>query len=403
MKIRVINSKQVFKLGYFSAALMLVTLTFTPVVFAAGYTWTQPTSGYNSSSDYCYALNSSYTGQNLICANYGNYLLMSNDYGNSWNNISSAGINNWDASGMSSTGQYLIAGADGGDIYTSSDEGGTWTDQTSLGTASWGYVAVSGNGQYMFASNYSTLYVSGNYGASWSPATLNGASYIWTISASYTGQYATAVDPGGSVYITNDYGADWTAQTSLGTGSWYGDSVSPSGQYMVAVINGGGTIALSNDYGANWTSSTIPGADNLYSVAISSNGQNIIVANSDSNPAIYELFNGGQTWDADTGSGGTIWDIVTGSSDLSRVALMADDGDIFLGHNQSLYSPYTTPQQNNTPGNSDKQTGSNTPSSPDTGYGQPIGNTTSLLAIGLISLSLITAILGARLFKVTYK
>jgi len=68
---------------------------------------------------------------------------------------------------VSSTGQYIIVPSYGSNLLLSSDYGATW--QTKATTRNWYAAAISGSGKYQLAGNYSSgyLYNSSDFGVTW--------------------------------------------------------------------------------------------------------------------------------------------------------------------------------------------------------------------------------------------
>jgi hypothetical protein len=132
----------------------------------------------------------------------GTYLFASTDYGQTWNNITSVPIANWESIAMSSDGKIQIAGNYSSYIYVSSDYGKTWTAKGGIG--SWGGIAMSSDGKIQIATNNTggsgKLYLSTDYGQTWAAKGSNGN---WIgVAMSSDGKIMTAANSGGQLYVS---------------------------------------------------------------------------------------------------------------------------------------------------------------------------------------------------------
>jgi photosystem II stability/assembly factor-like uncharacterized protein len=200
--------------------------------------------------------------------------------------------------------------------------------------------------------------------------------------------------------VSNDYGSTWTqAESNSNQQSFESIYTVGTGQYAVAT-DFDNVIYLTTDYGSTWSTINTNNVLAGYSRAIiSSNGQDLVASDGDNNGYVYESFDGGQNWSADstigTGSGNGGWQAIAGSDDLSRLIATDNTGVDYLGYNSSLY---VTPPGNNTNSNSTTQNSTSktsqqaAPSDPDTGYGTP--HNANRLSSYLLFLSIFSIVLG---------
>ena len=268
----------------------------------------------------------------------GGVIYTSNDYGNTWQQITSAALTNsqYFAAAISATGQYQTVGIVGGNIKRSSDYGKTWSD---ISTGYYWYsLSMSASGQYQTGAAYNNavLALSKDYGLTW--AFIGGYNGIWSVSVSTTGQYQsmacisnyqirtssdygqtwvirdsgrewrsisisstgqiqTAVvystSTGGYIYTSLDFGFSWGARLVDVNRNWYGVSVSGTGQYQTAIVSGG-WIYTSSDYGITWIARLTDVNRGWISISISTSGQyqTAVVENEN----IYTSTDFGVTW-----------------------------------------------------------------------------------------------------------
>ena len=217
---------------------------------------------------------------------------------NTWTVAPSSATGAWTSLSMSNTGQYAIGCISSGQIYYSNTYGQSWTISSSA-TGTWTSVSISGNGQYAVGCISSgQIYYSNTYGQSWTVA--SSVTGGWTsVSMSGNGQYAIGCVNPGQIYYSNTYGQSWTIASSGLSSPWYSVSIAGNGQYAIACDNDGanGYIYYSINYGQSWTVSSSP--NNLWiSVSISGNGQYAVGCAS---PGIIFYSNTyGQSWNVTT-------------------------------------------------------------------------------------------------------
>ena len=175
-----------------------------------------------------------------ILAGGNGFLLLSADFGSTWENISSEEISD---SAISYDGQYISI-ATNGYLYVSSDWGQTWA-QKAL-SKNWQGISMSGNGQYQMACAYQDyVYVSSDYGNTW---TQKGIWQYWfRTDMNYSGQHQIA---GGNnrLLISTDFGATFT-EVYFPYGYARSVGIDETGQ---RIIVGAGSVCVSDDGGSTW-------------------------------------------------------------------------------------------------------------------------------------------------------
>jgi hypothetical protein len=271
-------------------------------------TWTdRTTAGYNF-----YSVSLSSDGKYAMAPGYGNQILTSSDYGNSWTARDS--VRNWLRGAMSSDGKFQAATADSGQVYTSSDYGVTWTARDS--NRSWIDVAMSSDGKYMTATVASgQIYTSSDYGVTWTARDSNRSWYF--VAMSSDGKLQTALVYGGQIYTSSDYGVTWTARDS--SRNWWNIAMSADGKLQTAVVDSG-QIYTSSDYGVTWTARD--SSRGWQDVAMTADGRVQLAAVY--NSTLYISTDYGVTWTS------------TGPSTLWRTVGMSSDGKVMMAGGSSV-------------------------------------------------------------------
>jgi photosystem II stability/assembly factor-like uncharacterized protein len=248
----------------------------------------------------------------------GDYIYISNDFGNTWIQKSEDVLGEslkklWKSISLSASGQYQIAiyqkRQDGGSdillptyMYISTDFGNTWTQSQNADEKSWQSVSLSASGQHQTAVTQNDLiYVSNNFGNTWEPklkdVSNTSLQKYWTsVSLSASGQYQTAVTSNDYIYVSTDFGNTWTQSQNSPQKFWQSVSLSASGQYQTAV-GFNDYIYISTDFGNTWTQSQNSPQKYWSSVSLSASGQyQTSVANTYPGDYIYVSTDFGNTW-----------------------------------------------------------------------------------------------------------
>ena len=148
----------------------------------------------------------SFTGQyqTIACET----IWLSSDYGETWTDVYAnepTNDHNWDGVSISSEGRIQSATDSGGYIYNSQDYGTTWNIVTS-NNRTWFCISISANANFQTAIDIAGyIYVSLDYGSTWklcSDTTTYGKSWQG-VSCSANGQYQTAIEYNGSIWSSN--------------------------------------------------------------------------------------------------------------------------------------------------------------------------------------------------------
>lgn len=337
----------------------------------------------------------SQNGQYIIfCGSAGTYPWLSSNYGNYFNNLTSAySLADFTITTISYSGQYILYGT-GAKLCLSSNYGINWLLINSTSGFNYG-LAMSGNGQFMAVTSYPTgLYLSSSFGKYWqinSVSSLPNAiqapyGYGGTLAISYTGQYIYTysymsstfgnnwyyyyVSPGvlvsayynsiatsytgqyvvvsqfsslSGIYSSSNYGASFFLYDS-GSGLFgFGIGMSASGKYIITGSD------FSSDYGSSYV--TIPllssyRGTNFYSASISADGNYIL---SCPGPAVYLSsplnVDGGISYSSDSGNNWIAGGNLTGPN-FDSVAISADGSSVLAGTHGSF--PYISTSTSNT-------------------------------------------------------
>jgi hypothetical protein len=206
------------------------------------------------------------TGQYQLACPNGGFLQQSSDYGVTWNAKHIA--QSYRGTSISGTGQYQLAcGYAVTNLVLSTDFGVTWNNVTSAGLQSWSGARISDNGQYITAVPYNgTIRTSSDFGSTWINKTAYGNFVDGNIAMSSNGQYQTVTGDGKNIYTSNDFGVTFTQNVGSGIFNFSGVSMNGEGNLQAACVSTG-FIYISNDYGATWVQSG--GSKNYQDIAVS--------------------------------------------------------------------------------------------------------------------------------------
>ena len=267
--------------------------------------WTSNTSDPTSAQTFeATSVAMSSSGQYQAVGLYGSNIIISNDYGKTWDvpMCDTPNLAFWNSVAISSTGQYQVAcsgyvpvtpGTPGlttqnnnNGIWISRNYGVNWFTQnldSSASTLNYSSIAISSSGQYISVVNttfqlcinidilhnppISYSYIMPYNIFSTPPSLLYGFS---SISMSSSGQYQTtcSINSGGICYSANS-GVNWIQSNAPTTNIWTSVAMSSSGQYQTACSNNG--IWYSTNLGVFWTQSNVSIAP-WTSVTMSSSG-----------------------------------------------------------------------------------------------------------------------------------
>lgn len=280
-----------------------------------GKTWTQ-----NQQQGNWTGMAASSSGTEMIAADYGTGLYVSDNSGASWseNTASQAPGAQSVAVAISSSGTtFAVAVTNGGYLYISTNSGSSWASPNYGGSGyNWSAVALSSSGSQMLAANANVgLYI------------FSGTTYVraasgaldWTsVASSANGSNLIAAASGGDIYVSSNAGAGWNPVSNPGSGSWKAVASSSSGTILAAAAYGGG-IWISYNSGSSWSQTTAPTED-WTSLACSSDGSKFVATAY--NNGVYISDNWGATWLPQTSNlpTTTTWNCAASSSSGGTIA-----------------------------------------------------------------------------------
>ena len=208
--------------------------------------------------------------------------LLSNDFGNTWGSFPNVNGTFSDAT-VSATGKYIIVSTSNGIFYSSNygQSFSKYNDDNLSGSYNVDRVAISKDGTIAYANvtrnspTRATIWKTNNSGESWSKVFDNSLNTnLGQVSCSGDGKYVLiSITQGNSdyPYLSSDYGNTFTALSSNGLSSapYFKSAVSSNGQYMILVCNSGRAYTSTN-YGVSWTQTPLP-STNYYGVSMSEN------------------------------------------------------------------------------------------------------------------------------------
>ena len=210
----------------------------------------------------------------------GFYIYISNDGGQTWDEITSLGMNNWTGLVMSQDGLNITVSSVSvwdpsgsstrGFIYTSRNGGNTWMKNIFAGGRQWSSVSMSENGNKMVAvttnNSTSSIYRSIDGGMNWTIVNIpiransnsmevrDGARQWNKVFSSLDGSKVIATTIASSLFTSTDYGATWTEISSSTTRGFSGIRMSADGSTLIARANH--YPQISTDMGQSWA--TLP-------------------------------------------------------------------------------------------------------------------------------------------------
>lgn len=265
---------------------------------------------------------SSSDGARLVSVEYGGYLYISQNSGQTWTSPMPANIRNYASVAMSSDGSKMIAGVEGGYLYTSSDWGATWTPRFTDANRNWYSVAMSSDGSKLYAANFQGLYTSANGGTTWTLR--KAATHRGYIAASTDGAKLVFAENLGHVWTSTDSGVTWTDRLSSNFNQWQAVASNADGSKLAAVEIPG-QVWISSDSGVTWSPKNIgPNSTNTEwsGVSISSDGMRIAAS---ANGVLTISYDGGNSW-TPTGSG-SLWTSASISGNGNRMSATTGDSN----------------------------------------------------------------------------
>lgn len=342
------------------------------------YDWTKQTGQNLINGEYGAVASSSNGSHLVIGTNgggvdpNGNPLWVSTDYGKDWtddSNIADPNINNyWTAVSVSDNGQKMVAASSSGidmgnsdnsiygKIVISNDGGSTWENITPNGAVNWQQVVISGDGSKIVAlasDDHSDVYISNDGGATWQTSPITNVSSWQSLTISDNGNKVLIggenSDVNSMAYLSDNGGNDWQNITP-------DTSNNLNFETKVAMTSDGNTIYVS-DYswdgtnydavyssindGSNWTDIT-PDNTNVHNwnvLSVSGSGNELVVQGTNSDTYISN--NEGSNWTVedptDNNSDSNSWVSAAFNADGSRL-ITAGNTNAYLGYDSTLDS-----------------------------------------------------------------
>jgi len=233
----------------------------------------------------------------------------------------------------SSDGSVLFAAAYSGTVWRSDDYGETWSQMS--GNKKWFALASSSDGTRVAAVPYAkNMYINIAGTPSWTWSTVGSVKVATfnSIASSADGTKLAAAAYNGYI-VTYDSAATpnptWTQHTSDPARLWRGIASSSDGTKLAAVV-AGGQIYTSTDAGVTWTARA--DARNWFAIASSSDGINLAAAVT--NGQIYTSSDSGETWTARASS--RAWRSIASSSDGTKLAAAVAGGQIYTSSDSGV-------------------------------------------------------------------
>ncbi len=283
----------------------LSAISIFSFVYADNYQWTFISNSSNASDWVSIAVSSDAT--HVYAVRNADYIYKSDDFGASWQQISSVGPYNWRSIKTSSSGANAIAVANGGQPWVTNNYGGSWTPFAGVGL--WSAAAMSPDGGAIYiADQTGAVFKTTNNGPDLA-SSMNAGSEVSEISYSPDGNKTVLSTLGNGVYYIDFEG-------------WHNSNVGDQNISSVAVSNGGtyvaaatdGYVYLSTSPETNvWNRVNSLGIKYWKSVSISADGNTIAAAAYDD--SIFTSTDGGTTWNEESIAGVKAWNGVALSYD----------------------------------------------------------------------------------------
>ncbi len=305
-------------------------------------------------------------GEGLSAANP---LFVSNDYGATWQNIDEAvddGMRHyWTSVDVSSDGQTMVAVSNmsvdldvfnehEGNIFVSKDAGQSWDNISPLGPDDWTKVALSGDGSKIVAlsgeeTEYAYMISHGD--DEWTTSFIDDVSNWKSLSVSHDGSKVLIGGEnrgtmGPLVRLSSNGGSTWQDIAPADDGIVFElqAAMSSSGDKMVVSVDGthsstNGKVYVSGNGGADWDDVSLEywGGINWKTAVISANGSMMSVL-SDGNDMYVSRDNGGTWTEEDPGhvdEDSNAWRSADFNATGSRM-IVAGVGNLYTGHNAAL-------------------------------------------------------------------
>ena len=199
-----------------------------------GDSWTELTSAglRDWRSIYCDSV-----GSNIVATAWNSYIHRSTDGGSNWTVLSNSGqYINWDQTFISDDGRTIAGAISGLNIAVSTNGGSNFTLNSSFGNYFWRGLSGSSDGRVLFAGHLNGAALSKDSGATWVDITssIGGTGTCSNTAVSADGSKLATAKNNGNIYVSQDGGTTWVTQTSAGTSTWEGIGINATGTTIIA-------------------------------------------------------------------------------------------------------------------------------------------------------------------------
>jgi hypothetical protein len=292
----------------------------------SGTTWDQrDIIGGSTAGDWHVSLHRVAAGYDIVACDNGGSIWRSDDFGDTWDELTDAGTGNWSC--VSYDNGIIYAAISGGNVYYSIDDGTNFGTITSAGTASWTCIASSINRVspkvYIGAATGSIFDVYAD--AFISTDKLSATFNCLSVATNYNGSKIFALEDTG-ITVSKDSGDFWTVPTFDSASG----VIACSNDGKTSLLAGSNFAFLSKDYGANYSNCVNAPAEVITGAYISGSGATMAVcADAD---FVYTITDNGETWvqrDVIGGSTAGDWVDITGDFTGAKLAVCANTGYIY--------------------------------------------------------------------------
>jgi photosystem II stability/assembly factor-like uncharacterized protein len=268
-------------------------------------------------------------GSNVFANIDGSSIVVSHDYGLTWNIAVDSGLGNGIIRHLTVTGSGLYAATDSG-LFISSNDGKNWSPINGgvVDTVS-PYDLVQSGSNLVVATQHNGIYFSSNYGASWKKAGGFNTQPVPALSVIGSKVFSESTI---GIYLSTDKGENWAELNDTLTNEGLFVGIVSIGSTLFAVnegntqtINGNEptptSLNNSTDNGITWNPVRIADIPPIYLGNIFQlivNGSDIFVSNNDS---VYGSLDSGNNWN----------NITHGLPAIDISSLFVNDSSVFVG------------------------------------------------------------------------
>jgi len=193
-----------------------------------GNNWTQVNNGLTNISVYELAI----SGNNIFAGTDGGGVFLSSDTGSNWTQLNS-GPNNTNIRSLAISGSSIFSGTDygGGGLFVSNNNGNSWNQVINNQNCSFTSIAISDSNIFLGTLNCG-VNLSNDNGNSWTSIN-NGLTTSYIMSMTSSGSFIFAGSDGDGLFLSNNNGSSWT-QINNGSTEIYFPSLAVRGSTILA-------------------------------------------------------------------------------------------------------------------------------------------------------------------------